>query len=94
MGASPSRLEQLETLVRALQGANAQLERQLLAVSKEADAGRRAELLVAIQAENSKVQKENEAFQRELTQEVRFTTHSGRAMASSLLRPPSSSSSS
>jgi hypothetical protein len=93
MGASPSRLEQLETLVRALQGANAQLERQLLAVSKEADAGRRAELLVAIQAENSKVQKENEAFQRELTQEVRFTTHSGRTMASSLLRPRSSSSS-
>ena len=73
MGASSSRVEQMEALVHALQGANAQLERQLLAVSRESDAGKRAELLLAIQAENNKTRKENEAHQRELTDEVSLT---------------------
>ena len=70
MGASTSRLDQLEELVRSLRAANAQLERQLSTVGKETDAVKRAELLSFIQAENGKMMRENERNQMQLADEV------------------------
>ena len=70
MGASASRLDQLEELVRSLRAANAQLERQLSTVGKETDAVKRAELLSFIQAENGKMMRENERNQMQLADEV------------------------
>ena len=60
MGTSASRLDQLESLVRSLRTANAQLERQLLTVSVEGDAVKRADLTRIIQVENEKIMRENE----------------------------------
>ena len=71
MGTSSSRLDQLESLVRSLRSANAQLERQLLTVSVEADATKRADLIRIIQAENEKQMRENERNHLQLADEVR-----------------------
>jgi hypothetical protein len=74
MGTSSSRLDQLESLVRSLRSANAQLERQLLVVSVEGDATKRADLIRIIQTENEKVMRENERNHVQLADEVRETT--------------------
>ena len=71
MGTSSSRLDQLESLVRSLRSANAQLERQLLTVSVEADATKRADLIRVIQTENEKIMRENERNHLQLADEVR-----------------------
>ena len=71
MGTSASRLDQLESLVRSLRSANAQLERQLLTVSVEADATKRADLIRIIQAENEKLMRKNERNHLQLADEVR-----------------------
>ena len=70
MGTSASRLDQLESLVRSLRTANAQLERQLLTVSVEGDAVKRADLTRIIQVENEKIMRENERNHIQLADEV------------------------
>jgi hypothetical protein len=71
MSASASHLDQLESLVRSLRSANMQLERQLLTVSVEPDAAKRADLTRAIQTENEKIARENERSHLQLADEVR-----------------------
>lgn len=73
MGTSASRLDQLESLVRSLRSTNAQLERQLLTVSVEGDATKRADLIRIIQAENEKLMRENERNHLQLADEVSRT---------------------
>ena len=71
MGSSSSRLDQLEGLVLSLRTANAQLERQLLSISGEGDALKRADLTRIIQAENGKLMQESERNQAQLAEEIR-----------------------
>ena len=57
--------------MRSLRSANAQLEGQLLTVSVEADATKRADLIRIIQVENEKLMRENERNHLQLADEVR-----------------------
>ena len=81
MGTSSSRLDQLESLVRSLRSANTQLERQLLTVSVEGDASKRADLIRIIQAKNEKLMRENERNHAQLTDEVRGASETARGCA-------------